>query len=57
MHSEQSLTAGIKPRASCKVYASLSWRTADAVEVDGALAAAEDDENALSPEDSVVAVA
>ena len=53
MHSEQPLTSGIKSRASWKVYASLSRRTT-AVEVDGALAAAEDDEDALGPEDSLL---
>ena len=42
--------------ASCKVNVSLSRRTT-AFEVDGALAAAEDNEAALGPEDSVVAVA
>ena len=50
------MTAGIKSRASCNVYACLSKRTT-AVEVDGALAAAEDDEDALDPEHSVVALA
>ena len=54
--SEQHLTAGIKFRAACKVYVSLSRRTT-AFEVDGALAAAENHEDALDAEDSVVAVA
>ena len=56
MHREQPLTAGIKSRASCKVYSSLPRRTT-AVKVDGGSAAAEDDEHALGPEDSVAAVA